>query len=116
MLGLHPTAEPLPFEINLDLNGVTHSKELDVFLQRNLFGLNEMLNTQSLSCSVFIDRTQHALEQHPFFSVHFELVTPDYSLVVNRVCSEDLYVAMRGAIDALKNQAKEEALKRKRFK
>ncbi len=68
------------------------------------------------SCSVFIDRTQHTLEQHPFFSVHFELVTPDYSLVVNRVCSEDLYVAMRGAIDALKNQAKEEVLKRKQFK
>ena len=111
MLGLHPTAEPLPFEINLDLNGVTHSKELDVFLQRSLFGLNEMLDTQSLSCSVFIDRTQHSL-----FSVHFELVTPDYSLVVNRVCSEDLYVAMRGAIDALKNQAKEEVLKRKQVK
>ena len=115
MLGPHPSAEPLPFEINLDLNGVPHSKKLDVFLQRNLFGLNEMLNTQSLSCSIFIDRTQHTLDQHPFFSVHFELATPEYSLVVNRVCNEDLYVAMRGAIDALKNQAKEKALRKKSF-
>ena len=115
MLGPHSSAEPLPFEINLDLNGVPHSKKLDVFLQRNLFGLNKMLNTQSLSCSVFIDRTQHTPDQHSLFGVHFELATPEYSLVVNRVCNEDLYVAMRGAIDALKNQAKEKALRKKSF-
>jgi hypothetical protein len=36
-------------------------------------------------------------------------------LVVNRVCNEDLYVPMRGAIDALKNQAKEKALRKKSF-
>jgi hypothetical protein len=115
MLGPHPSAEPLPFEINLDLNGVMHSKKLDAFLQRNLFGLDEILNTRSLSCSVFIDRAHHTPDQHSLFSVHFELATPEYSLVVNRVCNEDLYVAMRGAIDALKNQAKEKALRKKSF-
>jgi len=113
MLGLHPTAEPAPFETKVDLNGVTHSKELDVFLKKNLFLLNEVLDTKSLSYSVFINRSQRTLGSNPLFSVRFELATPDNRIVVNRVCNEDLYVAIRGAIDALKNQAKEEVLKRK---
>jgi len=72
----------------------------------------ESLASDIIACHVSIDLEQKHKQQGRLFGVRIDLTLPGHELVVNRVQSEDAYLALRDAFDNMKRQIEDAVSKR----
>lgn len=96
----------------ITLKNVPHSDAVEAKVREKIAKL-EQFSDRIMSCKVTIEESQRRQHQGKLFAVHVDITTPGRELVVNRVESEDCYVAVRDAFDAAKRQLEEHARKRR---
>jgi ribosomal subunit interface protein len=100
----------LPLQISFE--GMNRSDAVEAVVREKLHHL-ERFSGDIMSCRVVIDLLQKHRHQGRPFGVRIALTIPGRELVVNRTENEDVYVALRDAVDDVKRQL-EDAVRQRR--
>lgn len=96
----------------ITFHGMDRSEAVEAAVRRKLQRL-ERLCPGIISCRVAVDLLQKHQQQGRPFGVRIDLTLAGHELVVNRVENEDVYVALRDAVDDMARQL-EDAVRRMR--
>jgi ribosomal subunit interface protein len=84
-------------------HGMDRSDAIESAVRRKLQRLERMC-PDIMSCRVAVDLLQKRQQQGQPFGVRIDLTLPGHELVVSRVENEDVYVALRDAVDDMARQ------------
>lgn len=96
----------------ISFHGMERSEAVEAAVRRKLQRL-ERLCPSIMACRVSVDLLQKHQQQGQPFGVRVDVTLPGHELVVNRVENEDVYVALRDAVDDMARQL-EDAVRRMR--
>ena len=100
----------LPLQISFE--GMSRSDAIETAVRDKLHHV-ERFSKDIMSCRVVVDLLQKHRHQGRPFGVRIALTIPGRELVVNRVENEDVYVALRDAVDDIRRQL-EDAVRQRR--
>lgn len=96
--------------LKLTIHGVDHSEALETRIRAKVEKLEEFFE-HITSCHVVVEMPHKHHHQGRQFNVRIDIGVPGNEIVVTRDHAEDVYVALRDAIDAAKRQLKDYASK-----
>lgn len=89
--------------IQITVRAIPHSYALQEYVRRKAEKLSQFYQRIN-TCRVIIDQAQRHKHQGKLFKVIIDLRVPGKELVVNRKQSEDVYIAIRDAFEAIYRQ------------
>jgi ribosome-associated translation inhibitor RaiA len=98
--------------LNIQFHGMEASQAVEAKAREFAAKLDAMA-PDLMACRVRIDLEQKHQHQGRPYGVRLDLTLPGHELVVNKVQSEDVYVALRDAFDSMKRQLDEVVRKRR---
>jgi len=98
--------------LQITFHGMEHSEALDAAIREHAERLDRF-HPHIVSCRAVVEEISRHKSQGKQFSVKLDLKVPSHEIAVSREHSEDPFVAMRDAFDAVRRQL-EDAVRRRR--
>jgi len=99
------------FSVQITMKDIPASQALDSQIRKRTEKLTRYFD-RIISCRVVIETAQKHKHQGKVFNARIDVSVPGKELVVTHKFSEDIYLAVRDAFDAIERQLEEHARKR----
>ena len=89
----------MPLNITIRDNSQNNTKALTRHIQKKAHKLDQYYQDIN-SCHIVVEPTQRNQHQGNLHSVHIDLKIPKDEIIINKVANENIYVAIRDALNA----------------